>query len=595
MLYFAVLYKHCLSAWFQQDDFAWLALRMRVHNAGDLIWALFSPFAQGTIRPLSERAFFLAFSFWFGLNALPYRLLVYITCLGDIALLSAIAYRLTKSHISALAAPVFWISSCALVSPLMWTAAYNEVLCSFTFLMGFLALIFYTETGDWRYYAALWLAAVLSFGVLEVAVMFPAIAVLYAILCGRKYMKPVAWLLVLSVAFAVLRSLIHTQPRGDYYKMYFGAALETLWAYLRRAFVAGGPDFVALVLAATLLAFVVIEMRRRNFVPLFLAGWFLLTVAVFLPFKNHITDYYLTVPVVGLALLAACAVSRAWAAGWKFATVAALLSAIYFAFQVPETRKNANEIWERSRVVKRFVTSVLALHDANPGKAIVLEGVDDPLFWNGVFDHPFAAVGIHDVYLTPDTVSKIQPYPDLGNVADYTISAFELKSGLAANRIAVYRVQGAVLQDVTRHYAQANLYGDVPTRIDLGHPLMESLLGPTWYPSEGDYRWMPKEASVRLGVPASGTGEVRIDAVCNPLQVTPKPLQVSIAVDGKTSEPVEIRDCEHIPPLRFPLQVAAGQREVQVTVIVDHTVRVGQDQRDLGLAVRSIEVVGTGQ
>jgi hypothetical protein len=36
--------------------------------------------------------------------------------------------------------------------------------------------------------------------------------------------------------------------------------------------------------------------------------------------------------------------------------------------------------------------------------------------------------------------------------------------------------------------------------------------------------------------------------------------------------------------------VASGKQEIEVVVHVDRTVRVGADQREFGLAVRSIEV-----
>ena len=470
----------------------------------------------------------------------------------------------------------------------MWTSAYNEVLCSFVFLIGFLALIHYTESGSRRYYAALWVSSVLAFGVLEVAAVFPCIAWLYAFVCARKYLREISWLLSLSAAFVVLRISIQTHPRGDYYRMYPGAIASTFLTYSHRVLAAGAPEIMVIILAASLLTYVFLSFRGGARLPFFLLGWFVLAVAPFLPFKNHIQDYYLTVPALGIALLGAYALGHA--ASWKMAAVCMTLSVAYLACQIPEARKNSNDIWERSRVVKRFVTSVLALHDLHPGKTIVVEGVDDALFWNGFYDHPFAAADIHDIYLTPDTAQKIQAFPELGNVADYSIPAYELRSGLAANKVLVYRVQGAALQDITQHYAQADVYGNVPRKIDLGHPLMESLLGPTWYPSEGEYRWMPKDATVRIGVPESGSGDVKIEAVCNPVQVTPKPLLVSIAVDGKASAPIEIHDCEHIPPLDFPLTVRPGSREAEVSIRVDHTVRVGQDQRDLGLAVRSIEV-----
>ena len=66
-----VLYREGTTAWFQTDDFAWLSLRRQVHNWRDLATALFAPMAQGTIRPWSERGFFLLFEWLFGFDALP--------------------------------------------------------------------------------------------------------------------------------------------------------------------------------------------------------------------------------------------------------------------------------------------------------------------------------------------------------------------------------------------------------------------------------------------------------------------------------------------------------------------------------------------
>jgi len=54
------LYWRAFNAWFRADDFAWLGTGIYVQNFHDLLIALFAPQAQGTIRPLSERMFFLA-------------------------------------------------------------------------------------------------------------------------------------------------------------------------------------------------------------------------------------------------------------------------------------------------------------------------------------------------------------------------------------------------------------------------------------------------------------------------------------------------------------------------------------------------------
>jgi hypothetical protein len=151
MLFCTLLYKYTLRAWFQTDDFAWLGLRLQVHNWPQFWHAMFAPMAQSSIRPLSERAFFMGFSSLFGIHALPYRIAVYITQLGVMALLTMVANRLCKTLLAVFVAPVLWVSNNALATPLTWTSAYNEILCAGIFLLAFYALIRYAETGQRRF------------------------------------------------------------------------------------------------------------------------------------------------------------------------------------------------------------------------------------------------------------------------------------------------------------------------------------------------------------------------------------------------------------------------------------------------------------
>jgi len=162
---------------------------------------------------------------------------------------------------------------------------------------------------------------------------------------------------------------------------------------------------------------------------------------------------------------------------------------------------------------------------------------------------------------------------------------------LAQNRALVYAVDDGRLHDITKDFKATAVEGRVPRRIEVGHPLVESWLGPSWYGSEGDYRWMPKEASVRLGAPKTGEGEVRVEANCAPVQVAAQPLIAWVTVDGKEGPRSTIRDCNQPVNIAAPVHVASGKEEMEVVVHVDRTVRVGADQRDLGLAVRSIEIV----
>lgn len=106
---------------------------------------------------------------------------------------------------------------------------------------------------------------------------------------------------------------------------------------------------------------------------------------------------------------------------------------------------------------------------------------------------------------------------------------------------------------------------------------------------------MPKEASVRLGTPKGGEGEVHVEAFCAPVQVAAQPLLAWLTIDGETGPRLTIRDCNQAVVITAPVHAAPDKKEIDVVVHVDRTVRVGADQRDLGLAVRTIEVVDKPQ
>src|SRR5262249_48143952 len=102
-LFCLIFYWYGLKCWFRQDDFAWLGLTAQVHSFRDLCHALFAPLAQGTIRPLSERAFFMGLYTLFGLDALPFRIVVFLTQIANLTLIRIVTERVTGS-----AAAGFW-------------------------------------------------------------------------------------------------------------------------------------------------------------------------------------------------------------------------------------------------------------------------------------------------------------------------------------------------------------------------------------------------------------------------------------------------------------------------------------------------------
>src|SRR5579863_6836814 len=222
VLFLLWLYADGLRTWFVADDFAWLGLIRQVHSFHDLLAALFRPAAQGTIRPWSERGFFLLFESVFGLESLPMRICAFATMAANLALVSWLARRITGSLLAAALAPVFWTANTALVTVMRWNSAWNEALCPL-FLLGALALfIRFTETGQWRWWWFQLVVFTLGFGALEIDVVYPALAAAWVLFVEpaanrRRVLTSLIPLFCISIAYAALhRALAPFETQGVY-------------------------------------------------------------------------------------------------------------------------------------------------------------------------------------------------------------------------------------------------------------------------------------------------------------------------------------------------------------------------------------------
>ena len=110
------LYREGLDIWFLQDDFAWLGLLRQVHSRSDLVRILFEPAAQGTIRPWSERGFFLLFEYLFGMDSLPFRIAAFATAAADILLIGWVVHRISASRVAAAVAGAAWVANAAVLA-----------------------------------------------------------------------------------------------------------------------------------------------------------------------------------------------------------------------------------------------------------------------------------------------------------------------------------------------------------------------------------------------------------------------------------------------------------------------------------------------
>jgi len=227
-----ILYWPGLTAWFRADDFAWLGAGIYNQNFHDLLVSIFGPKAQGTIRPFSERIFFMAGFSLFGLDALPFRIVVFATHFANLVLAASIGKRLTGSRTAGWVACVLWLVNSSNVLPLGWTCVYNQVLCGFFLLLAFYFLLRHIETGERRYFVWQWIAFLLGFGAQELNLMYPAIAASYTLLCARKHFRRTLPMFAVSAVYvAVHQWAAPAAKSGDYAMHFTGAMLRTLGTY----------------------------------------------------------------------------------------------------------------------------------------------------------------------------------------------------------------------------------------------------------------------------------------------------------------------------------------------------------------------------
>ena len=77
----------------------------------------------------------------FGLDATPFRIVIFATQFANLALVAAIGTRLTGRRAAGFWAAVFWVVNGALVEPLGWVCVYNQVMCAFFLLLAFYFLL----------------------------------------------------------------------------------------------------------------------------------------------------------------------------------------------------------------------------------------------------------------------------------------------------------------------------------------------------------------------------------------------------------------------------------------------------------------------
>ncbi len=496
-----LLYWNGYRCWFQLDDFAWLGLLHHLEEpARDLPRLLFEPMAQGTIRPLSERGFFLLFRWLFDLWGAPYHALVFATQTVNLVLLYALVRLLGGARVVAGTAAVLWCSNSVLAWPLAWVSAYNQVLISTCFLGAAVCWARGWVAGAWALLAA-------SFGVLELAVVLPALLLL------QRWRRGLAAMFGAAVLYAAVHSAVAPKPVAGIYAVSVDARLPVTFA--RYAYLAvwpeGGHDGAGALVAAAVAA--LLALRWRDTLVQFGVAWFFLAVSVYLVVPNHISAYYLVAPAAGLAIALAAALHAAprWAA--------ALLLAAWLPAQWSYSWHYTSEARRRSVAWEAIMTGTRDAARAMPhGSAIYLEGIGEELFFSGFTDSPFRLLGLHTVRITPREAASIETRARIPSLDAYTAPPTIVRRSALAGRAAVLRLEGGRLHNITQRYLHETSGAPeaTPSRIDLGDPTYAYLLGSGWHSLENGFRWTSRRAHATVGSSAQSSAVV-VRGFCAPV------------------------------------------------------------------------------
>lgn len=460
------IYSDGLKTWFMQDDFNWLGLFRRVHNLRDLPTVLFAPAAQGTIRPWSDRGFFLLFETLFGLNSLPYRIFAFMTMAADVALLAWTTRRITGSPAAGFFASILWVANTALLMVMVWSAAYNQALCLLFLLTAMALFIQYAETGRRVFWWWQLVVFTLGFGALEVNVVYPGLAAAYVLFVAgtakrRKLLLSLVPLFCISVAYFLVHFAVAPPLRDGPYAIHVdGRMFRTLavyckwsllpakWSELGYSTRMGGA--ILLIVAVALSAFVFRQLTKSPGLVLFFASWFLITIMPVIPLADRHTDYYLTIPLVGLAMLGGFGLSRVHPGKRRLSAIAATIPLVaYLAGMISVTKVASRQWLDRSLAVRGLVLGVKAAHETNPGKTIVLDGITSALYDDAVYMPAFYALGLDNVYLTPGSEDKIHSAGRPDRLSELVLDRGTLRNAINHQQVAIYSESGGHLRNDT--------------------------------------------------------------------------------------------------------------------------------------------------
>jgi hypothetical protein len=441
LIFLLAFYWRGLGDWFYQDDFGWLHLGP-AKDFSDFLSILFVPKAHGDIRPWSENLFFYGLKALFGVSPLPFRIVVFVTAAAVVIVLVALVRRLTGSGLAAATAPILWLAHPGVAPSLCWTSIYNETQYLFFVV---LALVLFLRGKYWQQIVVF----VLGLGSLEMAVMYPVIALAYALLFDREKVRRTVPLFAISVAFTLLHFWAAPGAKSGPYAIQIDSRIfGTLATYARLVlgpqelahFHWDWPAWITIAGSAVMGAGVIAAIIVAGRVGLLGVVWFVALLVPMLLLPEHIEDYALTGPAMGVAMILAGALARA--PRWIAPLVAA-----YLAICLPAAWDVTSFNVDRSHEARDLVSGVVDYDRAHPGKVLFVTGLSTDQFYAGFADRPFDLFGVQGVFIAPGGGSKVDD--SRGWLPRYELPPETVKALMSAGKAVVLDVSTGQIRDVT--------------------------------------------------------------------------------------------------------------------------------------------------
>ena len=153
-------------------------------------------------------------------------------------------------------------------------------------------------------------------------------------------------------------------------------------------------------------------------------------------------------------------------------------------------------------------------HQQHPDQTILLDGVITDLFYNHSRPPVFAPWASTRSISHRAATAALRSHIDWGDAVEFILPAEIAARALEQQQLVVYDVRGPRLRNITAQYTATLHPAEMPRLVDASKPLEGYLLGPEWYGIDGDHRWMPKRATLRIGGPRAPGQKLYLHGYC---------------------------------------------------------------------------------